>query len=95
MHSEAQEKYLQLNERIIAENDRSGFVPPCRAKPALFFPEDFHQPGERRAVEELAKNLCGKCFFENECLSYALAAKETSGIWGGLTARERAGLLRR
>jgi len=92
---EPQEKYLQLNERIIAENERSGFVPPCRARPKLFFPEDWFDYYERRAVEIVAKDLCGKCIFENECLSYALSARETAGIWGGLTAKERAHLLRR
>jgi WhiB family redox-sensing transcriptional regulator len=95
MKSEAQEKYLRLNERIIAENERSGFVPPCRSKPKVFFPEDFYQNAEREAVERQAKALCGRCLFTNECLDYALTARETTGVWGGMTGRERQGLLRR
>lgn len=95
MKSEAHEKYLRLNERIIAENERSGFSPPCRSKPNVFYPEDFYRPAERQIMEEVAKSLCGQCPFANECLDYALTARETSGIWGGLTARERLAMLRR
>lgn len=95
MKSEAMEKYLRLNERIIAENERTGFVPPCRSRPKVFYPEDFYQPGEREAVEKVAKALCGRCLFANECLDYALEARETTGVWGGLTGRERQGMLRR
>ncbi len=91
----AVEKYLILNERIIAENERSGFVPPCRSKPQIFYPEDFYQNAEREAVERQAKALCGRCLFANECLDYALAAREFNGVWGGMTGRERQGLLRR
>lgn len=46
-------------------------------------------------MEEVAKSLCGQCPFANDCLDYALTARETSGIWGGLTARERLAMLRR
>lgn len=95
MNREAQEKYLSLNHRIMAENDRNGFVPPCRKRPELFFPEDFFEPSEKASVEAWAKKLCGSCLFENECLDYALTSKETAGIWGGLTTRERSNLLRR
>lgn len=95
MKSEAMEKYLRLNERIIAENERTGFVPPCRSRPKVFYPEDFYQNAEREAMEKTAKALCGRCLFANECLDYALEARETTGVWGGMTGRERQGLLRR
>jgi WhiB family redox-sensing transcriptional regulator len=91
----AVEKYLILNERIIAENERSGFVPPCRSRPKVFYPEDFYENAEREAMERTAKALCGRCLFSRECLDYALAARETTGVWGGMTGRERQGLLRR
>jgi WhiB family redox-sensing transcriptional regulator len=93
--SKAQEQYLRLNERIIAENERSGYSPPCRSKPKIFFPEDYYKLAEREEVEKLAKALCGRCYFANECLNYALAARETSGVWGGLTSRERQAMLRK
>lgn len=95
MKSDAQEKYLQLNERIIAENERTGWLPPCRSKPQVYYPEDFFDYTEREIYEKTAKFLCGQCHFANECLSYALAARETSGIWGGLTTRERQQLMRK
>lgn len=95
MNKIAQNKYLLLNERIIEANDTTGFVPPCRSKPEVFFPEDFFDPSQRRAVEYLAKKMCGRCLFENECLDYALTAREPFGIYGGMTARERADLNRR
>lgn len=36
-----------------------------------------------------AKRICGTCGVVPECLAYALAAGESDGIWGGLTAEER------
>ncbi len=47
------------------------------------------------ASASTAKALCGRCLFSRECLDYALAARETTGVWGGMTGRERQGLLRR
>jgi WhiB family redox-sensing transcriptional regulator len=37
-----------------------------------------------------ARRLCWSCPVSGNCLSYALKTSETFGIWGGLTARERA-----
>lgn len=95
MNREAQQKYLSLNHQILEANEATGFTPPCRKRPDLFFPEDYYDPEEKHAVETWAKKLCGSCQFENECLDYALTAREQSGIWGGLTTRERSNLLRR
>jgi len=33
--------------------------------------------------------MCLRCPIKEQCLDYALEAKEMSGIWGGLTYRER------
>jgi Transcription factor WhiB len=38
--------------------------------------------------DRLAKQICRRCEVQQECLDEALK-KEESGIWGGLTARER------
>lgn len=37
----------------------------------------------------LAARCCTDCPARVECLTYALAADEQDGIWGGLTASER------
>jgi WhiB family transcriptional regulator, redox-sensing transcriptional regulator len=58
----------------------------CRtADPELFYPAK----GGSLAP---AKELCNGCPVRAECLEYALAVGEEYGIWGGLTAEQRAGL---
>lgn len=39
-----------------------------------------------------AKAICGMCQVRTRCLAYAIAHGERFGIWGGLTAKERARL---
>jgi WhiB family redox-sensing transcriptional regulator len=41
------------------------------------------------------KKICAKCPVKPECLAYALAIGDPYGIWGGLTAGERAELQRK
>ena len=41
------------------------------------------------------KAVCWTCPVRRACLAYALDAGESFGIWGGLTAKERAVLVRR
>lgn len=41
------------------------------------------------------KAICWTCPVRQACLDYALDAGESFGIWGGLTAKERAGPVRR
>ena len=53
----------------------------------LFFPEK----GESARP---AKSICRRCPVIAECLAFALATNEREGIWGGLSARERAELRR-
>ena len=61
----------------------------CRgADPALFFPGPDDDPSE-------ALELCGRCPVRQDCLEYALEARERYGIWGGMTERERRRLIRR
>ncbi len=74
----------------------------CRENPDLFYPEDWdylassqldHGVGSPTAMSHkarrLAKEMCLRCPIKEQCLDYALEAKEMSGIWGGLTYRER------
>jgi hypothetical protein len=42
----------------------------------------------------MARDACFGCEAKAACLDYALAADESEGIWGGLTAQEREGLPR-
>jgi WhiB family redox-sensing transcriptional regulator len=39
-----------------------------------------------------AKAVCARCCVREDCLAYALAAREKAGTWGGLTAYERRSL---
>lgn len=54
--------------------------------PDLFFPE----PRDKAVA---AKRICASCRVKDECLEYALEAREEHGVWGGLTEVERAALL--
>ena len=65
----------------------------CRGMdPDLFFP--LGERGEWAGEIEVAREVCGSCPVQTECLAYALAdpllsGPDDSGIWGGLTAGER------
>lgn len=60
----------------------------CRGlDPALFFPDK----GEDTAP---AKAVCQGCDVREECLNEALANDEWSGIFGGMSGRQRARLIR-
>lgn len=62
----------------------------CReADPDSFFPEDIVDRLDRRAAVKVARRVCLGCEVRAECLTYALAADERFGIWGGKTRRQR------
>ncbi len=66
----------------------------CRdADTNLFFPAG--ETGEALEHVERAKAICRRCPVQEECLDYALAANEQSGIWGGATEAERRSIRRR
>ncbi len=55
----------------------------CRSAPvSLFFPGR----GEDTAA---AQKLCGRCPVLDECRAYVLEHPGLTGVWGGLTGRER------
>nr|WP_255450397.1 WhiB family transcriptional regulator [Skermania sp. ID1734] len=61
----------------------------CRTvDPAIFFPPA--RGPERTRSEREAKAICAGCPVLHTCRRYAVQAKEPHGIWGGLSARERA-----
>ena len=61
----------------------------------LFFPPEEEQGEYFRLRVSLAKRICAGCPVRRQCADYALAADERYGVWGGLTAEERARQLRR
>ncbi len=54
---------------------------------AMFFPG---QDGD----SEPALRVCGGCAVRNECLDFAMEARQRYGIWGGTTERQRRRLMR-
>lgn len=87
-----QKLYRNFN-RLVQEVE-----PPCTENPWSFFPEDYQSENPERyridndtyrVAVKVAKKLCAQCPIRQECLEYAVEAKEEWGIWGGLTARER------
>jgi WhiB family redox-sensing transcriptional regulator len=57
--------------------------------PDLFFPS----PGENDRVRA-AKRVCRNCPVASECLSWAVASPELTGILGGTTERDRQAIRR-
>jgi WhiB family redox-sensing transcriptional regulator len=60
----------------------------CRGlDPDVFYPASEDDAGE-------AKSICATCNVREPCLEYALANRESDGIWGGATEKERRRMLR-
>jgi WhiB family redox-sensing transcriptional regulator len=59
----------------------------AQTDPEAFYPEFGHSPIP-------GKRVCRACPVRAECLEYALTHDERFGVWGGLTAQERAKLRR-
>lgn len=65
-------------------------TPACAGRdPEMWFPRAGQPQGEYKKQVRAAKLVCETCPVQRECLVQALADKEPSGIWGGLTAQER------
>ena len=58
----------------------------CREHPTEFFPDR----GQRAAP---AKAVCVQCPVREPCLAYALHHEIVDGVWGGLGAQERLGII--
>lgn len=57
----------------------------CRTEdPDLSFPAQ----GDMTTVAE-AKAVCARCPVRRPCLDFAIASNERSGIWGGLSRKDR------
>jgi WhiB family redox-sensing transcriptional regulator len=73
------------------------FDAACRGEDSSLFyaPSYFERREEKWRRESRAKAICERCPVRAMCLDYALKARETHGIWGGLNELERRQLLRR
>ena len=56
--------------------------------PELWFPES--DDSESRARTRRARDICRRCPARLECLAWAMKQDMLYGIWGGLSAEERA-----
>jgi WhiB family transcriptional regulator, redox-sensing transcriptional regulator len=66
----------------------------CRdTDPDLFFPVG--TTGHALLQIDRAKQVCGECPVNVECLEYALETNQDSGIWGGTSEEERRTIRRR
>lgn len=60
----------------------------CRdTDPDLFFPVG--TTGHALVQIERAKQVCGECPAQRDCLEFALETNQDSGIWGGTSEEER------
>lgn len=66
----------------------------CRdiSDPDVFFP--IGNTGPALDQIEAAKRICEPCSVRQECLDWALATRQDSGVWGGLAEEERKALRR-
>ncbi len=58
-----------------------------RSDPDVFFPVG--STGVAVEQIETARRICASCPVRTECLDFALATNQESGIWGGATEDER------
>lgn len=67
-------------------------VAPCTASPELP-----HRADEKRANTALGvmRELCSSCSIRQECLDSALPYSDVTGVWGGMTSKERQDLRHR
>ena len=63
----------------------------CRGSDAnLFFsPTHLESKDERMIREGRAKAICAACTVQRACLEFAIATRESHGIWGGHNETER------
>jgi WhiB family transcriptional regulator, redox-sensing transcriptional regulator len=56
-------------------------------------PDIFYPVSDEEADD--AKAICALCPVEQACLEWALSNRESDGVWGGATERERRRMIRR
>ena len=79
---------------LTLESDEWRRQAACRdTDPDLFFPVGTTGPAIVQI--ENAKAVCRQCDAQAECLEYAIATNQDSGIWGGTSEEERRKLRKR
>lgn len=81
------------NPPIFADDDWRDLALCRDTDPDLFFPVG--TTGVALIQIEHAKRVCAECKVTEECLDFALASNQDSGIWGGLSEEERRAIRRR
>lgn len=79
---------MALTLPVTMENEDWRVGAACRdTDPDLFFPVGTTGP----AIEQIAsaKTVCGECDAQTDCLEFALATNQDSGVWGGTSEEER------
>lgn len=61
--------------------------------PEVFFPDS--RGDTLRHHESAARSVCAHCPVQRTCLQWALEQRIEFGVWGGMTERERAVVLKR
>ncbi|MFF8592461.1 WhiB family transcriptional regulator [Streptomyces sp. NPDC015220] len=62
----------------------------CRGmSSSVFFTATGARGARRREAERRAQQICLACPVRQRCAEFALATRETYGIWGGLTEADR------
>lgn len=61
--------------------------------PELFFPIGNTRPAALQI--EAAKAVCRRCAVAATCLTWAVEARQDTGVWGGMSEDERRALKRR
>jgi WhiB family redox-sensing transcriptional regulator len=87
----------------LTPHDHEPYVPPggdwrslgacAGAELDIFYAEETDD-GYSEATR-MAKAICARCVVREACLDSALKDCERIGVWGGMSARERARLIRR
>jgi len=92
LHSSAQSRVSSYAPDTLDRPHDWGADAAClTADPELFFADG--EDAKSRQDRALAREICGRCPSQPECLTDALERDERAGMWGGLTYDERRGLL--
>ncbi|HEY7565342.1 MAG TPA: WhiB family transcriptional regulator [Acidimicrobiia bacterium] len=63
----------------------------CRDTPGVDF---FPSPEDVQGIA-MAKAVCANCPVVEDCLAYAIETRQSEGVWGGHTTKERTKLRRK
>ncbi len=85
---------MSISDHVDLEVGRAGWREEAACSgldTTLFFPSTEDDQGQL----SVARQVCAICPVREACLAYAIESRQTVGIWGGATTRERRRLRRR